>query len=369
MKVLHVINNLGSGGAEKLLEETLPLMKTKYNIDSDVLLLSDEGNVFDQKLIDNDIKISVIPIKSPRDIRNIFFILKFIKKSKYDIVHSHLFPTLYWSSLAIKLMGKEKPISIVTEHNTENSRRNIPIFKFIDKFIYGSYNAYVSIGESTQRNLIKWLEPSKKELKKYTIINNGVNIDRFNLAEAHDKKEINDSFDNNTKLLCMVGRFTEQKDQATIIKSLKYVPDNVHLLLVGEGSLKSELEELSDEISVRNRVHFLGFRSDVERIMKTSDIIIQSSNWEGFGLTAAEGMAAGKPLIGTDVAGLREVIKGAAILFEVGNEEQLAGSINKLINDQKYYEKISNDCFERSTMYGLNKMVDETVSLYKNIIS
>ena len=108
----------------------------------------------------------------------------------------------------------------------------------------------------------------------------------------------------------MVARFSEQKDQPTLIKAIKELPENVHLLLIGEGTLKQKNENLAKEIGVSDKVHFLGFRNDVERILKTVDIVVLSSNWEGFGLAAAEGMAAGKPVIASKVEGLREIVDG-----------------------------------------------------------
>ena len=151
----------------------------------------------------------------------------------------------------------------------------------------------------------------------------------------------------------MVGRFSEAKDQATIIKSMKYISEDVHLLLVGEGPLKDYNKRLAEDIGVSNKVHFLGFRSDVERILKTSDIIIQSSNWEGFGLAVVEGMAAGKPVISSGVPGLKEVVEGAGVLFEQGNDIELAGKINMLLQDNRYYENIAKACLDRANYYDI----------------
>lgn len=93
MKVLHIINNLGSGGAEKLLEDLIPLMNKMENVEVDILLLTDEKNVFHDSLINKGVKVDVVKYRNMYDIRNIFEIKKHIVDGDYDIVHTHTFPT------------------------------------------------------------------------------------------------------------------------------------------------------------------------------------------------------------------------------------------------------------------------------------
>lgn len=365
MKILHIINKLGSGGAEKLIEESLPLMKNIEGIDINVLLLTDENNVFDQTLKECEINVDIIPHKKLYSPKNIFYIRKYIIKGKYDIVHVHLFPAFYWVSLAAKLIFKNKPKFVYTEHNTHNRRREKGYLKPVEKFIYNSYDKIISISQQTEDNLIRWLKP--KDSKKFIVIENGVDIEKFINAKPYNKSEIDSEFTNDVKLICMVGRFSEQKDQATLIKAMKQIPDNVHLLLIGEGPLKEKNEDLAKEIGIKDRVHFLGFRNDIPRILKTIDIFVLSSNWEGFGLAAVEGMAAGKPVIASDVPGLRDIVKGSGLLFPVGNSDELARKINELVCEKSKYGEISKKCQERAKNYSLERMVEQYIKLYKEI--
>jgi len=179
MNILYIINNLGSGGAEKLIEETLPLMNKKEGIEVSVLLLSDNNNVFDNKLKDKGIKIDVIPLRKTMSLTNVNYIRKYIIKGKYDVVHAHLFPTIYWTSIASKLMLKNKPKFIYTEHSTHNRRRNKEFLRPLEKWIYSSYDKIISISDSTQENLVKWLKIKQKNINKFAVINNGININKF----------------------------------------------------------------------------------------------------------------------------------------------------------------------------------------------
>jgi len=363
VKVLHVINSLKAGGAEKLIEDLLPRMNGRDGIQIDALLLTDEGNVFGKSLIEAGIPIYVVPLKSVYNPLNIIYLRRHILKHKYDMIHVHLFPASYWVAMAKRSILAWKPKLVLTEHSTHNKRREKWYLRGLEKFVYSTYDRVISVSKQAQENLIRWLNPTDKS--KFLVIENGVDIEKFAQAEPYKKSEICDSFSDDTKLICMVGRFTEAKDQATLIKAMTKIPDNVHLLLVGEGPLKEKNEDLAKEIGVKDRVHFLGFRNDIPRILKTIDIFVLSSNWEGFGLAAVEGMAAGKPVIASDVPGLRDIVKGAGLLFPAGNSDELTRKINVLVCENSEYEEISKKCQERAKNYSLERMVEQYVKVYK----
>lgn len=365
MKVLHIINNLGSGGAEKLIEEMLPLLNKEENVEAEVLLLTDKNNVFDKSLKGKGIKVSVVPIRKIKSPMNIFHIRKHIIDGNYDIVHSHIFPTIYWASIASKIVFKNRPKFIYTEHSTYNRRRKICFLRPLEKNIYSEFDKIISISQSTQNNLIEWIKPKKKNINKFIVIRNGINIEKFKHSEPYEKKDISEVFDRNTKLLCMVGRFTEAKDQPTLIKAMKELSSNIHLLLIGEGPLKKQNEKIAKDIGVGDRVHFLGFRKDVDRILQTCNIIIVSSNWEGFSLAAIEGMATGKPLIVSNVCGLKDTVGELGLFFERGSVEELTDKINYIIDNNDCWRKYSKVSFNKSIEYDIANMVKRILQIYK----
>lgn len=365
MKVLHIINNLGSGGAEKLIEEFIPIMNRVNGVSADVLLLTDQNDVFDKKLKENSIQVDIVPSRKIYSPINIYHIRKYVIKGKYDVVHVHLFPAFYWTAIASRLILKDKPKLFFTEHNTYNRRRDKFYFKYIDKYIYSSYHKIISISEKTQENLISWLNPKERSLRNYKVIENGINLNKYKYAEPYLMSELNQNFTQKTNLICMVGRFSEQKDQRTLIRAIKFLPENLHLLLVGEGALIEQNQNYVKELELNHRVHFLGFRYDVERILKSCDIVVLSSHWEGFGLAAVEGMAAGKPVIASNVSGLSEVVEGAGMLFPKGDSEELANIIYSLIMDKEKYERVTRACLSRSTEFSVERMAEGYINAYK----
>jgi len=169
-------------------------------------------------------------------------------------------------------------------------------------------------------------------------------------------------------LLIHVARFSKHKDQKTVIEALKHLPSHVKLLLVGDGVFRKGYEILVRELELNDRVLFMGLRMDVPQLLKTADISILSSNWEGFGLVALESMASGKPFVGSNVPGMADVVKGGGILFEKGNIKELVLYIEKLINNQSYFEQIANSCKTKSMQYDIQFMVEKHIQLYKTIL-
>lgn len=361
MKILHIINSLETGGAERLIIDTLPLY-SEQGFTVDLLLLNGTAQPFLHELGEKKCcEIFSLGNSSVYHPKHIFGIMPFLKK--YDLVHVHLFPAQYYVVMA-KILSGVKTKLIFTEHNTSNRRMAAPIYWKLDRLFYKSYAKIIAISEGVQLALSRHL----KNTDNITILENGVNLAK--VYGANSSTEIDLLFpQQNVKLLVQVGGFRIQKDQDTTIKSLLYLPTNYHLLLVGDGERNKQLTDLVLEHGLQNRVYFLGKRSDVFSILKSVDFVVVSSHWEGFGLAAIEGMAAHKPVIASDVPGLREVVKGAGLLFPVGDEKKLAEEILHLSNDKEYYDKIVNQCIMRADQFDIEKMVQKHIDLYQQLMT
>ena len=139
------------------------------------------------------------------------------------------------------------------------------------------------------------------------------------------------------------------------------------LRLVGDVENLEHCKQVAKECGVEGRVQFLGARSDVADLIAESYIGIQSSNWEGFGLTAVEIMACGKPIIATDVDGLKQVVEGAGLLFSVGDYIALSNIVNELLNNKANYDKMVMVSKERAAKYDISQTVGKYIDTYKSL--
>lgn len=347
MKILHVITSLEIGGAQRLLAELLPLQAS--TIDVSLLIYERIGNDFEKTIEQAGIKIICLNEHSFHNPCVIFRLRQIFKN--YDLVHAHLFPTIYWASVAAKGLGVKL---VYTEHSTSNSRRNKWYLRPVERFMYGRYDKIISISQQTQDALTSWLGQYDK---RFVVVNNGVNTKKF----ASVKMPIT------PKSLIMVSRFVSSKDQETVIKAMKLIDKDAILYLVGDGENRAHCENLAKKLGVSDRVCFLGERSDIPELIASSYIGIQSSNWEGFGLTAVEIMACGKPIIATNVDGLKQVVEGAGEIFTLGNVTELANKVNNLLCDAIYYSEMVEKCRQRAKKYDINVMCNEYINMYINM--
>lgn len=280
---------------------------------------------------------------------------------KYDIVHVHLFPSQYWVAAA-KILSFSKAKLITTEHNTSNRRREIFAFKWIDRLVYRRYKRIIGCSNKVSELLISYLENEKNIVS----ITNGIKLSVYRDAKAISKTELL-KIKSGCILLTMVAGFRESKDQDTLIRAMVNLPESFHLGLVGEGVRKADCERLVEELSLSERVHFLGLRNDVPGILKASDIIIMSSHYEGLSLSSIEGMASGRPFIASNVNGLKEITEGAGVLFEEGDASELAEKILFLINNPDKYQEVVQKCQQRASEYDIEKMVDRYIEIYKEV--
>jgi len=149
---------------------------------------------------------------------------------------------------------------------------------------------------------------------------------------------------------------------------LPLLPESTKVLFVGEGETLIECKELTNQLKLEHRTFFLGARMDVPKLLKSCDFVVLSTFFEGLSLSCIEGLASGKPFLGSNVDGLSNVIKDAGILFEQGNEEELANNISILINDKNLYDKVAKDCIEKSKEYDINFMIQKHISMYKSLM-
>ncbi|CAI9430276.1 Mannosylfructose-phosphate synthase [Candidatus Ornithobacterium hominis] len=361
MKILQVINNLYTGGAEKLILDTIPLYR-KQGIEMDLAVLQDGDFPF-MKALEETQSCKIYKI-GKRSVYSPLLILPLAKIMKnYDIIHVHLFPAQYFAVIANQINGNSSKL-IFTEHNTSNRRIRNKIFKPLEIFIYSRYQKIICITEEIKNIINKYVNVPEERLP---VIENGVDLNKIYKAESKEKSEIHSSLTHEDVLITQVSAFRLQKDQPTVIRAMQLLPQNYKLFLVGDGKQRKNCEDLVKKLNLEKRVFFLGERNDVPKLLKSSDFIVLSSHFEGLSLSSIEGMASGKPFIASDVPGLKEIVNGYGKLFPLGDEKALAEIILKLEKDSSLYQSVAKKCQERAENFSLDKMLTQYLNLYYSL--
>lgn len=146
------------------------------------------------------------------------------------------------------------------------------------------------------------------------------------------------------------------------------LPDYIRLTLVGDGETKRDCEKLASELNLIDRITFLGYRDDINELINISRILILSTNIEGLPITLLEGMACMKPVVSSNIDGVREIVGNYGLMFEKGNEVELSEQILKLYKNQDFYSEISRKCYLRAQEFSLDRMIENHINLYKELI-
>tara|TARA_B110000211_G_scaffold232646_1_gene296881 strand:- start:822 stop:1883 length:1062 start_codon:yes stop_codon:yes gene_type:complete len=351
------------GGAERSIVSNVPL-HIQNGIEMDVLVLDGTEFIFFKKLKEQNINIISLANINVYNPLIIFKLRKII--TDYDIVHAHLFPSLYLLAIA-NWINKKKVKLVYTEHSTHNRRRKIKLFKHIDKIIYKQYDAIITISNATNLALNDYLKNTLKKGRKIINISNGVDLNSVK-KEASKEKKFDFEKIKNSKIILQISGFRPAKDQDTLIRALKNLPTEFHVIFVGDGERINLCKQLALQMGVSSRVWFLGEQENVGAIINKADLVVMSSHWEGFGRAAIEGMALGKPVLASDVSGLRDIVFGAGILFAPGNTKQLSELILKLLTDEKLYRQISECCLKRASEYDIANMINDYEQVYCNVL-
>ncbi len=364
MNILHVIADLEIGGAQKMLTELLPYQSISNNKIS-LLILGAYNQNFVDIVRDSGINVITADKKSIYSLSSFFFLFKHI--DKYDVFHIHLFPMLYYYAF-LKLL-RPKLVLVYTEHNTHNKRRNRKYLRRLEKFIYSQYAKICCISVETKNNLLNWLylgKISEKKENQYEVIYNGIDINKYAKAIP-----VGLEYCAGKKVIMMVSRFSLQKDHETLIKAFAKLcekENDIRLVFVGDGVNKASMQKLTNELHLTNYTYFLGNRNDIPSLMKCAYIGVQSSKWEGFGLTAVEFMASGRPIVAANVHGLSSVVKGGGILFQQGQVQELCDAIYLLLHDKSYYDSIVKMGLKKSNNYSIEFTANNYINLYRELV-
>ena len=171
-------------------------------------------------------------------------------------------------------------------------------------------------------------------------------------------------------MLLSIGELIDRKNHETIIRALPLLPENIYYVICGKGILREYLEALAKELGVENRVNFLGFRQDIPQLCHAADISAFPSKIEGLGLAGIEAMAAGVPLVASNVHGILDyVIDGETGYACAPNDVQgFANAIEKLAKDKDLREKMKPACLKAVEPFEKSNALNVMWDIYREIL-
>ncbi len=379
------INSLTSGGAEKVVLTLLE--RFKHSGKTLELILIEKERFYE---LPNEIPANYLTdyesmengiLKMPYLFVCAFRLKKSIKKPG-QIVQSHLLRASFINVLA-KLFGSKHHAQIVVHSRINFDHKPIyyqVIAKWIYQFIFQRADSVISICEVMKNELDEYLD--LKDHPMHRAIYNPHNIGEI---QQRAKEAVQDfDFHNNKKYIISVGRIVKGKRLDDLIYAFQKIEkhhSNTELIFIGDGDLRGPLEQLSTELKIQDKLHFLGYQQNPFAYISRSDILVLTSEREGLPNILIEAMACGTALISSDcISGPREIIHPESdlsrqlknqieygdygLLYPVGAIDLLARSLQLLLEDDTLRQEFIKEGFERVKDFDQVKIAEQYLRLF-----
>ena len=329
VRICHLITELAPAGAERMVYE-LARRLDRGRFDVQVAAL--RGGAVADWLSEAGIKTTVLDVRGKWDIARAAKLVGLLRRERIDILHTHLFHADLVGRLAAWRVGS---IRLVHTVHTAEARWRPWQFAFTrrtDRLC----DRIVAVSESARDHHARL---SRLPHSKYTVIPNGIDPAEF-ARDENTRRQLRAEWGlaDDDVLAATVGRLSEEKGVETLLAAMRELAAShpgLHLVLAGDGPLRAKAQRYIDRHLPAGRVRLLGYVSDVRGVLSAADLLAMPSRWEGFGLSAAEAMAAELPVVASDVPGLRDLVVDGqtGLLIPADNPAALADALRTLSGD------------------------------------
>lgn len=355
--LLHLVSALELGGSERMLVNLVHSFAQSGQISQVVVVMNDR---VDSKL-EAELRSTSVPVyflgrtESSRNPKYLFDLFKVVRKHRIRVIHSHNPGSKYWSMLCH--LARFKLSLVYTFHHTEISMNSLDVLV---------HNAVIDTTIAISPAVAA--EAHTLGIKRIEQIDNGIPLSIFS--------RVSPPLPGPVSKVISVGRLSlRKKGQDILIRAIKLCVDrglDVECILVGSPAAEDSqtlpmLRALASDLQLEERVHFLQGRSDIADLLAKANIFVLPSRHEGFGLALVEAMAAGLPVIASNIEGPADIITDGfdGLLFECGSPERLAEKISAVMRNPKMAEELRTNGLATSVKYDISVMRDRYAEIYK----
>jgi glycosyltransferase involved in cell wall biosynthesis len=387
IKIIHIITRLDMGGSAQNTLQTCQQLSCKYQIllayglsKESKMTGSEKGAVEIglEKLRETGGRTIAVPplvrrIRPVKDLQALCALVRIMRRESPDIVHTHTSKAGILGRLAAGIV--RAPHIVHTPHGHvfygHFGRTLSWIFLRLEKLFARFTDRLVSLSEGESKD---YAELSVYPADKIVKIHSGVDVRRFESGSVNiiDKQR---SLGIGPIGCCIgfVGWLLPIKGPMHLLRAMKYVWQDfgdAHLVFVGKGDLDIDLRAEALKINQNGTVKFLGWRNDIDEIMQIFDIFTLPSLNEGMGRVLVEAMAAGKPIVASNVGGIPDLVKPGenGLLVPPGDEKALADSIKRLIKNPEEAKLMGRNGRRRCRQFSLTSMVAKIDGLYADLV-
>jgi glycosyltransferase involved in cell wall biosynthesis len=301
----------------------------------------------------------VQPIDPSRDCRALRNIVRLIRATRPDLIHTHTSKAGILGRLAARITGVPSVFTAHTWSFAEGNSRKWKLVGVPSERLAGAWaNRIINVSDANRRLAIEKRVASQEKL---VTVHNGI---------ADDGQRADPGL-SNPVTLAMVARFSPQKDHMTLVRALVGIRTPFRLLLVGEGPTLPAVQAEVGRLGLKDRVDFCGARHDVAGILARSQVFVLTSNAEGFPITILEAMRAGLPVVATDTGGTGEAVThdNSGLLVPVRDVKAVEVALARLLDDPALRIRMGiAGRLRYEKEFGLPTMLRKTLTVYETAL-
>lgn len=369
MKILQLISSSSLFGAEMVAIELSKGLKYLYNCQSIIGIIENrlrQNIEVMKKAKEKGLEVVIFKCAGKLDISTVIQIKKFIKKNGINLIHCHGYKSNFYGLISTK---KYIP-SVTTNHNWLKNHWKLKIYCFLDGLWIRYFDRIVAVSNEIKKEMVKYRIPEKK----IRIIDNGIDINRYNKKTETEKIKKELGFKDDERIVGTIGCLKKEKGYFYLLRAGKEIIDinkNVKFLIVGNGPLRNWLEDEADRLNIRKNIIFTGYRNDIPELLSAMDIFVLPSIREGLPIALLEAMASKTAVIATKVGAIPKVIQNEenGILLEPKDVNGLKDAIINLLNDNNKMQKLALQGYEKvKREFSSEIMCKRYFNIYKELL-
>jgi glycosyltransferase involved in cell wall biosynthesis len=369
IRVLHVVTGFGAGGGAERVAANLLRTSDREQFDMRAISLRGPlGTHVEEALAQDGIPVWYMGKERGFDPLVVARVARTMEHFRPQVVHTHTYALLYAFPY---MLCRRIPAMVHTVHNLAEREIDNRSGYLVRRIAFWRGVLPVAIAREVADSLRRVYG-----IDGFPLIPNGIPVDAFRGPSLERERWRNkEGFAPTDVLFVCVGGLRPQKNPALLLegfhRGLASDP-RAHLLFVGRGALKSELERRIGALGLRERVHLLGLRSDIPEILHAADVFVLSSDYEGNPLSVMEAMAAGKPMICTAVGGVPELVEDGkcGLLVRQRDVKALACAMRYMLENPEARKSMGEVSARRAVeRFDLRVMTEAYENLYRTAIA
>ena len=384
-RVMQVVSNLDIGGAQEVVRTLAEHLA--YAGCSAVVCAFKDGPLR-QEIERRGIPVEILPDRRYSVVAFPLFImdmlrlrralLEVVSRHQINVIQTHLLRSLdflvltlrYGRNLLVFWTVQNARLTLREDHLRRHKWLLGPkqlAYRLLYRLAARWVNGFIAVSDEVKMAIVDTIGPVQD---KITVICNSVDVRRYQqpVDTARVRRQLGLAQD--ARLMAVVATFKTQKGHRYLIEAapslVSEFPD-LHILFIGDGDLREELQAQTRALGLDAHIHYLGSRNDVSDLLAASDYFVLPSLWEGLSMALVEAMASGLPIIATEVSGTKQVMVAGetGLLVAPGNAQQLKEAIMQLLSEPARARAMALAAQRRVEAFSAKKQAADHIALYR----